>query len=243
MATYPRGAAQEETLLQNEIDGFAAAAAQARAQADRYRTELATLGPLARRGARGRALQSAVSVHEQRAAREQASERDARARLAAAIAAPDSPARWDAEHPQAREQLAEAEQSFDQTVAEAADRALERPGSHLIRILGERPDQQRAAERASWDRAAGAVERYRIAHNLDPAEESALGPEPEPGRGRWEQIGAWRKAGESVLDARKQLGLDERTYGPVKERLARIDGLIAEADRQRTLDRGLGWEL
>ncbi|MEA2369938.1 MAG: hypothetical protein QOH12_332 [Solirubrobacteraceae bacterium] len=78
VATYPRGAAQEETLLQNEIDGFATAAAQARAQADRYRTELAALSPLVRRG---QALQSAVSVHEQRAAREQVSERDARAKL------------------------------------------------------------------------------------------------------------------------------------------------------------------
>ena len=243
VATYPRGAAQAETLLQNEIDGFAAAAAQARAQADHYRTELATLGPLARRGARGQALQSAVSVHEQRAAREQASERDARARLAAAIATPDSPARWDADHPQAREQLAEAEQSFDQTVAEAADRALERPGSHLVRILGERPDQQWAAERASWDRAAGAVERYRIAHMSTRRRSPRSAPSPnqaEAGGSRSERGG--RPARASSMRANNSAS-SERTYGPVKERLARIDGLIAEADRQRALDRGHGWEL
>jgi hypothetical protein len=91
----------------------------------------------------------------------------------------------------------------------------------------------------------GTEQRARSSNTASPTRSTRPRPprsarNPNQAEGRWEQLGAWRKAGESVLDARKQLDLD---YGPVKERLARIEGLIPEADRARALDRGHGWEL
>lgn len=157
------------------------------------------------------------------------------------LAGADSPARWESEHPGAREQRGEAEREFDRAVDQAAARAIEDPGEHLVRVLGERPEPERRDERETWDRAAHGVESYRLAHEVDPTEPTALGAEPQLGQPRsWERRGHWRKAAEGVMDARKQLDIAETRMGSLEERLARVPGIASEQDLARYRDRGLG---
>jgi hypothetical protein len=151
-------------------------------------------------------------------------------------------ARWEAEHPGAGEQLREAEQAFKDAVEREADRAIGDPGEHITRVLGERPGNDRPVERDTWEQAARAVEAYRITHEIDAAEPTALGDEPERRGAGWRQHIDWERTGKQVIDAREQLHIEHPGYGPVEERLARVEGLMPEQDRERTLDRDLGWE-
>ena len=241
--TYPTSAAEDISLLERSAADFARHAAGADAAAGSLRTELDGMGRLARRGSRANELRTLRTLSERRAEDARRAELAARTRLAETTTGPESPARWEAEHPQAREHLADAERALARAVSTAAARAVDLPGEHLIRVLGPPPDPQRKADRETWTRAAQAVEIYRIAHDIDPAERSALGPQPEPGQTSWERRGDWRRAGEMVLEARKRLGIDTQGHGPVEQRLARVDGLIPDADRERALDRDHGWEL
>ena len=238
--TYPTSAAEDISLLERSAADFARHAAGADAAAGSLRAELDGMG---RRGSRANELRTLLTVQERRAENARQAELAARTKLAETTTGPKSPARWEAEHPQAREHLADAERALARAVSTAAARAVDLPGEHLIRVLGPPPDPQRKADRETWTRAAQAVETYRIAHEIDPAERSALGPQPDPGRTSWERRSDWRRAGQSVLEARKRLGIAPPGHGPVEERLAGVEGLIPDADRERALDRGHGWEL
>jgi hypothetical protein len=127
-------------------------------------------------------------------------------------------------------------------VQRQADRALEQPREHLARVLGKRPGEARPVERETWDQAARAVEAYRISYEIDPAEATALGPEPVRRNSAPHQHIDWEQAGKHVLDAREQLAIAEPGRGPTEERMARVEGLMPEHERDRALERGLGWE-
>jgi hypothetical protein len=58
----------------------------------------------------------------------------------------------------------------------------------------------------------------------------------------WEQRHDRQAAGTRVREAREQLGIDKHGYGPPEQRLADVDGLIAEPDRKRAHGRSHGWE-
>ena len=106
-----------------------------------------------------------------------------------------------------------------------------------MRVLGERPSDDRPAERDTWDQAARAVETYRITYQIDPAEPTALGHAPNPATPPGLRRGEWKQAAEQVLDAREHLDIDKQGLGPIEERIARVDGLLPEHDRERALDR------
>ena len=71
---------------------------------------------------------------------------------------------------------------------------------------------------------------------------TALGPEPQRRGAGWRQHIDWESAGKQVVDARERLDIEQPGYGPVGERMARVAGLMPEQDRERTLERDLGWE-
>jgi conjugative relaxase-like TrwC/TraI family protein len=241
--SYPRKTAHEVEQLERDIERFRGHAENWTVEAGRYREELATMGPFARRGDRAAELTARLAVSEGNARQARSTGRDREVKLAEIQNGPDGPQRWEAEHPGAREQLAEAEREFKQAVEREADRAIEQPGEHLTRVLGERPSDERPVERETWDQAAGAVERYRITYQLDPAEQSALGSRPDPGDTSWTRAGDWRQAAEQVLDAREHLDIAKQGLGPIEQRAARIDGLLPDRDREHALDRDLGWEI
>jgi len=241
--SYPRDAVEQVELLERDVQRFRAHAERWSADAERSRGELAALGPLARRGQQATELRLDIGRSERNAEDAREAERNAAAKLAQIQAGPDSPLRWEAEHPNAREQLHEGDQAFKDAVGREADRTIQQPGERLARVLGERPGEDRPVERDAWDQAARAVEAYRITYEIDPAERSALGSKPDPGDTSWTQAREWKEAAEHVLDARDRLDIAEQGLGPIEERTARIEGLIPEQAGERAIDRGLGWEL
>jgi conjugative relaxase-like TrwC/TraI family protein len=240
--SYPRDAAGQVESLERDVERFRAHSENWTRDAERSRSELAALGPLARRGKHANELNLDVDRSERRAEDARVAERNALANLEKIQNGPDSPRRWEAGHPNAREQLQEAEQAFDDAVQRQADRAIEQPREHLVRVLGERPSQARSLERDTWDRAARAIEGYRITYEIDPAEQSALGPEPIRRDSPLLQHIDWERAGKHVLDAREQLAIEDPGLGPIEERMARVMGLMPEHDRAQALERGHGWE-
>jgi energy-coupling factor transporter ATP-binding protein EcfA2 len=241
--SYPRDAADRVDLLERDVERFRASRDNWSREAGRARGELAALAPIARRGKRATELSIQISSSDRRAEDARDAEHRALAKLTEIQNGPDSSQRWDAEHPGAREQLTEAEREFEQAVEREADRAIEQPGEHLTRVLGERPGQDQPVERDTWEQAARAVEAYRITHQVDPAEPTALGSQPDPGRGSWAQSREWRQAAEQVLDARERLEIAEQGLGPIEERTARVEGLIPDQGRAHALDHDLGHEL
>jgi hypothetical protein len=127
-------------------------------------------------------------------------------------------------------------------VEREVDQRLQVPGEHVTQLLGPQPEPD-TPQREHWEKGARAIETYRVTHEIDPSEPTALGSEPELTRETWEQSGAWRKAGEAVLDARERLGIARHRLGPTEERIARVEGLIPEEDREHHLDRGHGFEI
>jgi ATP-dependent exoDNAse (exonuclease V) alpha subunit len=241
--TYPTMVAQHIERLGEQADRSRESAEAAREQVDAARAALEGMGPFARRGAGGQQLRAQIARDEHRERLVREAERDARSEIERLRAGPDSPSRWEAENPYAREQLSAAKEAYAQAVEIEVDRALEQPGEHLQRVLGERPGEEREAHRDAWDAAARAIEHYRVAHDVADAERSALGAEPQVGRDGWEQHGDWRDAARAAVEAREQLGLTERELGPIEERAANIDGLMPESERERERDRDHGIEL
>ena len=240
--TYPRDTVERVQLLERDVERFHQAAATWGSEAERLRGELDALGPFAGRGQRGSDLGMQIVTSERKAENAREAERAALAKLAEIQDGRDSPARWEAEHPHVRDQLREAESTFNAAVEREADRAIANPGAHLTRVLGERPTHDQPVEREAWEQAARAVEAYRITYQIEPAEPSALGPEPDRRDSPWRQHIDWAHAGEHVLDARDQLDIDRSRHGPTEQRMARIPGLMPERDREQMLDRGHGWE-
>ena len=181
IGSYPRDAAEQIGLLERKLEGLHDAAQQWDRHLQSDRGELAALGPLARRGKQASILSSEIRRGEREAESVREAERRARAELAAIQSGPDSPARWEAEHPRAGEQLREAEQAFKDAVEREAGRAIGDPGEHITRVLGERPGNDRPVERDTWEQAARAVEAYRITHEIDPAGRPRSGPNPNVG--------------------------------------------------------------
>jgi hypothetical protein len=240
--SYPRDAADQIESLERDVERFRANGESWRKEAERYRGELATLGPLAKRGKYASELGTQIDSSERRAQVALEAERRAQTKHAELQLGPDSPARWEAEHPDAREQLREAEQAFSDAVEREAHRAVANPGARLTRVLGERPTYDQPAARETWERAARAVEVYRVTYDLDPLEPTALGGEPDHWEARGQKHIDWRGAGKQVLEAREQLDIERPEYGPTEERMARVLGLMPEQDREQLLDRdhGLG---
>jgi hypothetical protein len=240
VATYPGQQAEVIGEIEREIDTARQTGASARERADRLQTDLAQMSPLARRRDLGR--RTTGHLHDAEKLIDTAREREqtGQARIDALQQRPDSPASWEQQHPDAREQLQAAQTALEDALDRHANQAIQHPGEHLTRILGERSALDAAPEREAWDHGARAVERYRIAHHIDPNEQTALGPQPHPGRSTWEQRHDWHQAGEQVIQARQQLDIDPTGHGPTEQRPARIDGLTPEHDRD--LDHGHEWE-
>ena len=137
-------------------------------RAERLAAQLGQMGRRERRSDHGRGLQGYLEDAERRIETARERELASRAQIERVQAQPDSPSRWEREHPQAREQLKAAEHALDRALDRHADRAIQHPGEHITRVLGERPAAEREPERQAWDEGARAVERYRIAHGLDP---------------------------------------------------------------------------
>jgi conjugative relaxase-like TrwC/TraI family protein len=240
--SYPRDAADRVELLERDVERFRASADTWGREADRYRNELATMGPFARRGDRAREITARLALSEGNAQQARSTERDSEAKLAEIQNGPDSPRRWEAEHPQARERLRQADQAFKDAVRREADRAINTPGEHLTRILGERPGQDQPVEREAWEQAARAVEAYRVTYEIDPVESTALGSEPDRREARGRKHIDWEIAGKQVLEAREQLDIERPGHGSIEERMARVPALMPEPDRDHVLDRSHGWE-
>jgi conjugative relaxase-like TrwC/TraI family protein len=238
--SYPRDTAGEIALLERKLERLHDAGQQWDRHIQSYRDELGALGPLARRGKQANMLSLQLGRSERDAEGVRAAERRAQAELATIQSGPDSPARWDAEHPNAREQLRKAEMALKDAIGNKADRTIQRPGEHIKRVLGKRPGEDRPVERETWQQAARAVESYRITYEIDRAEPTALGPEPGRRDAPWRQHIDWEKAGEQILDARKQLAIADPGLGPIQERMARVQDLMPERDREHVLERGLG---
>jgi hypothetical protein len=104
------------------------------------------------------------------------------------------------------------------------ERALENPAPYMLETVGERPDTQ--IERHGWDRAARAIETYRLERDITHAHDP-LGEQPAAGRQLYEYEQTLR-----VIDgARLQLG-----PGPLARRQER--GVNRSPDRGD--DRDLG---
>ena len=241
--SYPGKAAREVEQLERDVERFRGHAESWTGDAERYGKELAALGPFARRGDHAREIEARHAISERNAQQARSAERDVEAKLAEIQDGPQSPHRWEVEHPQARDQLAEAEREFKQSVEREADRAVEQPREHLTSLLGERPSEALPAERGAWHQAVRAVESYRITYEVDRSEPSALGSRPDPADTSWTQAREWRHAAEQVLDAREHLGIAEQGLGPIEERTARVPGLIPDQDRVHALENELGYEI
>jgi hypothetical protein len=66
------------------------------------------------------------------------------------------------------------------------------------------------------------VARRGAAMQIEPAEPTALGPEPNRRDGPWRQRTDWARAGEHVLDAREQRAIERSGHGPTEERMGRV---------------------
>jgi hypothetical protein len=238
-----RDAADRVGLLERDVERFRAGSENWSRDAQRYREELARMGPIARRGDRAREIIARLAVSEGNAQQARRAELDSEAKLAEIQNGPDSPQRWEAEHPDARERLREADQAFKDAVEREADRAITDPGEHVTRVLGERPGRDKPVERDAWEKAARAVEAYRITHQTNPGEPTALGPEPDRRDAGGRQHIDWEVAGKHVLNTREQLDLGRSGHGPTEERMARVEGLMPEQDRERAIERSLGREI
>ena len=117
------------------------------------------------------------------------------------------------------------------------------PGTGVSAVTVPIASEALPAERDTWNQAARAVERYRITYQIDRAEPSALGSQPDPGDTSWTRAREWRQAAEQVLDARERLGIAEQGLGPIEERTARVPGLIPDQDRAHALENDLGYEI
>jgi hypothetical protein len=240
--SYPRGAADRVDLIERDVERFRAGGENRSREAERYREELARMGPFARRGDRAREITARLAVSEGNAQQARSAERDSEAKLAEIQDGPDSPVRWEAEHPDARERLCEADQAFKDAVRREADRAITTPGEHLTRVLGKPRGRDQPVEREAWEQAARAVEAYRVTYEIDRAELTALGPEPDRRDAGGRQHIDWETTGKHVLNTREQLDIERPGHGPTKERIARVPGLMPEHDRDHVLDRSHGWE-
>jgi conjugative relaxase-like TrwC/TraI family protein len=241
-STYPREQADLITKLKKDLKLYRDALPANREHAERLRRELDALPVRERQSARAVEIEGRIHQSELHAYWNGERERGALTRLEELRAGPDSPERWQAEHPTVDRDLDAAERTLDRVVEREVDQRLKTPGEHITGILGPQPEPD-TPERETWDKGARAIEAYRVAHEIDPTEQTGLGSMPELTRDSWEQWGDWQKAGEAVLDARERLGIARQGLGPTEERIARVEGLIPEDERERHLDRGHGWEI
>ncbi|MHB8492738.1 MAG: ATP-dependent DNA helicase, partial [Solirubrobacteraceae bacterium] len=243
LATYPSHAAERIRHHEQRDAEARDAVARARERADQLRQEIDQMSRWQRRGEAGRHASERLETQGRVIENIERGQESARSEIERLRSGPDSPERWEAEHPDARERLQAAERAFEQAVDRRALRQIEHPGEHLTRVLGERPDPSRTDEREAWQQGARAIERYRVAHEIDPAEPTALGPRPERSRARYEQLHDWEAVGRDVVEARERLGIGLPGLGTIEERMVRIAGIMPERDiaRSRDLGRDLGW--
>lgn len=236
--TYPRSTAEG---LRHQDERAAEAklrAEQARERAVELRQEIEQMSRRELRREPGRQAERQLAHQESAAESWQRTEQAAHAEIDRIQARPDSPARWEKEHPAARERLQAAETAFERAVEQQATRQIENPGEHITRVLGESPDTSRPVERDLWNKAAHAIERYRITHDIDPTETTTLGPEPPSRSASYEQRHDWQAAGQHILRAREGLGIAPPGLGTIEERLARIAGIMPQRDIERSRDIG-----
>ncbi len=111
----------------------------------------------------------------------------------------------------------------------------QRDREYIVKVLGPEPDVD-GRTRETWARAATEIERYRARYGINPAEATALGPEPLAGQ--FQQRHDRRSTALEVLDARETLGLSTPLAGPIDKRILAVTGLLHESEPERTI----GWE-
>ena len=169
-------------------------------------------------------LAAAAAHRDEWTEREAKLERD----LDALREGPRSPDAWLARNAANLGRLVALERELGERRAADREARLRRvavdPSAHTIGALGEPPESP--AQRERWERAARALERFRLDYLDDPGAVSApLGP---PGVDR----GAWEGAARKLNAARDELGLDPLTLDALTgEELA-----VEERDRRAQLD-------
>ncbi len=226
LRSYPHHHARAAEHAQRGAEQADHAAHAAHQRARDAERELEQMGWLARRGQRGTTAQESqhhfadqAQHHQQRAIAQRHAADQAREQ-------PGGPAEWDRQHPGVRERLAIYENALEQATLQQAQQAVavsvER--DPIVKVLGPRP--QHPANRKIWEQGAEAISAYRLAHDIT-SQTTALGPEPDRGSPSGiQQHHDWEKATQLALQARQQLGIDQRRRpGPVTEQARYIPQL------------------
>lgn len=187
------------------------------------------MGRFARLGTRGQQIKTQLATAQEQQQHASVAANGFEEQAAQLAAAPGGPEEWEARHPGVREQHQAAQHAYEALLERHATVAVERPAEYLTLVLGDRPAQP-AAQREAWDQAALGVERYRLDHQVDPGESTALGVLPDArGRQGIRRRSDWRHAGKTILDAREQLGLG-RGSGSLEERMEQTIGITYDPD-------------
>ena len=222
--SYPRDAADRVESLERDVERFRANAESWSREAERARGELAALGPFASAAKQANELTSTSTSASAELTKHAGRAQQRQAKLAEIHDGPDSPQRWEAEHPDAREQLREAEQ-HSKTRCRARSRPRDpTPAKHLTRVLGERPSDEQPVERDTWEQ--GSASSRALPHHLRdrPGRADRARSRTRPSRSPGAKARRLESAGKQVLEAREQLDLERPGYGPTEERMARVLG-------------------
>jgi hypothetical protein len=215
------------------------AARAARERAQEVEQEREQLGRLARRGRRGsdaeerqHAFDEQAEHHDQRAAAERETAREARER-------PGGPAEWDRSHPGVRDRLTIYEDALEVATELQARRLLAHDPMVAVRVLGAQP--RTPAQRTVWDRGAQAISSYRVTHQIT-SPDTALGPEPDRGApDGFQRHREWEHAARLAVQARRELGVGRGSVAEQARQVPELTPPPPEIDRGH--DRGLGFEM
>jgi len=235
LRTYPSHDARDAEQADRRAVQADRDAQAARERAERAERERQQMGRLARRGQRGTDAQERqhTFLHqaqhsEQYAGVQRQAAREVRER-------PGGPDEWERAHPGVRDRLAIYEDAYEVCSEQQAQRAVQITVGRdpAVRVLGPRP--RHPDNRRVWDRAAEAINAYRLAHDITD-QRHVLGLEPD--RRELEQHADWEQAAKLALQARHQLGVGhDRGLGPVSEQARRVTELTPPG---HGLDRGRG---
>ena len=245
LRSYPHQQAREAQNAEQHAGHDAHAAADARARAQQAGEEYEQLGRLARRGQRGIQAQERQRAFQEQADRHADRERAERELARGLREQPGGPAEWDRAHPGVRERLTVYERAHEQAhlyatqeLVELAvtDRSPTAGQDPLTRALGPRP--QPGPRREAWDQGARAIAGYRDRYQITSQQHGILGPEPRsPGRQHQE----WEHAARHVLAARRELGIRDRSRGPVSEQARYVEAITPNPELGRSRGRGPGF--
>jgi conjugative relaxase-like TrwC/TraI family protein len=232
--SYPTGHESQHRYALDDAERVARGLQDRQRRAEHLQHQLEALGPVARRGQPGRRLKEQIAGTDAliRHSQDDPTRLRQDAEQHQAILQ-----QWERQHPGARQRLADAERAFDELVDQQAHQRLQHPGPHLTRSLGPEPGPGHR-DHQTWQTAALAIERYRARYQIDPSEQTALGPEPE--LTDHQQRDNHEQAAMIALRARTNLGRPVHQLGPIEEQIRHTPHLGRQPPG---LDRGHGLHL